>query len=840
MTTGTIFIATIIAALPELGVAIITTADGSTDIKHLLIAHLPLNDANTGVVTQSNYVDGTAVICLQDSTVPTKAYIIAPANFAIGDKSDTLYGRALYNTEDYTEADSKAFIGALEQLLDTSLSIDFQNYAHGIDINALPGDNDQIDMQGNSGLHIGRFISQLRGSPIAFIDISNVLHAIRMVANKIEQHLPLSYALKDKYLEVHNLAINDSEAFGLSDGLAVKIVDGVPTFEDDNAIPLYRLQTVEGAAADGKEELVVSFPVDEKVHYSTTEPPILAKKRIALDGALYDATANSITSIKSPAIRGIHQVNYDVEGDAAEQTDILKAYKYTEQQTASFPPAPDLESEISDAALNKLIDKLFTGDYLDRLTRKMATLGLKVSSETATLAAYIDKNGEQPKDTFKPGPTDNQQFGLPRFITLTDPTTGKVSTYFNTTSFISQESDGSILICDGYGSEIRMSRGNIYISPALDLFFRPGRDLSAMVPRHQSYNAQATTTINASGSLYIRSVGDLKIAGATGGDGIVSLECDASEVSNSSGLLLRSTAGATLTGHDVYIGINSGIGTTDSRVDNPQTPGTIIIDACSRGKISMRSMEQIVDSESICMLAKDSALAIEPTAIYLFTRTVSTSATLEIVSEKTPTKITVLRDGEQVEITTINSSNPSLVVEGSLLVGANFVCNMSGKFCRSLIANGIGSTSPYCGVVSYQYGDPFAQTEIVKHTPIPSLGINTAASVEALADAIYQDSYVSTNSFTFPADYDVPPTIQVPGMVWQAQTDTNGGIWKEISMTSPDGTVTMCYPGILVWNAATISKPGYDSTSLNTGYITNTITETKKWLKTPKIQKKNS
>ena len=90
MTSGTVFLATIIVSAPEFGVALVTTAEGSTDIKHLLIAHLPMNDSGTGVVTQSNYVDGTAVVCILDENKPNKAYIVAPANFAIGDKNDSL------------------------------------------------------------------------------------------------------------------------------------------------------------------------------------------------------------------------------------------------------------------------------------------------------------------------------------------------------------------------------------------------------------------------------------------------------------------------------------------------------------------------------------------------------------------------------------------------------------------------------------------------------------------------------------------------------------------------------------------------------------------------------
>jgi hypothetical protein len=818
MTSGTVFLATIIVSAPEFGIALVSTSEGSSDIKNLLVAHMPMNDSGIGVVTQSNYVDGTAVVCLLDANKPHKAYILAPANYAIGDKNDSLYGRAVYNTASYNESDSKAFVNAVEQLLSTSLSIDFQNFAHGVDLNALPGDNDQIDMNGNAGIHIGRFIAQLRGSPIAFIDVANITHKIRMVANQIEQHLPLSYILNGRYLSVHNVATSEDEAFGIQDETSVVLNDGVLEFADDNAIPLYRLQSTEGAAVDGKEELVVAFPEGGR-HYKNTEPPILAKRRTALDGALTEASAQSIDSIKSPAIKAIHQVAYSKDANPSDQQDILQPYEAIPQPIEK-QEAPSADIEVSDAAINKLIDTLFTGDYLEKLQAKMAELGLRISTKDGLLSNQI-------KGQLVTGPTDAQQYALPPMIQLTDPVTGKVSTYYNSTSFITQEPDGSILICDGYGSEIRMSRGNIYISPALDLFLRPGRDLSAMSPRHQSFNAQRTTTINSADAVYIRAVGDLKMAGATGGSGMVTLECDATTSTTLSGLMIRSTAGTTLTGKDVYIGINSGIGSTEG-IEEPQNAGTIIIDACSNGKINMRSNEQVLDSNRICMLAnmttteEGSAIIIDATSIGLFTRYVNIPAVVSMVGMKSANKITVVRNGSQQEVSLVFANIPQLRVEGSVLVGGSFDCSKSGRFCGQLAAKGVVSTSPFCGVASYKFTDPFAPIDIEKQQPI-SVGQDVASHILQLSQTIYKDSYISTNSFAFPVSYNIDPAIRVPGMLWQIQTGDSGPKWKEPEMRSPDGTITMCYPGADVWSTATISKAKYQVASLNEGYIVNTL-----------------
>ena len=839
MTLGKVFLGTIILSAPEFGLAIVTSAEGSTDTKQIFLAHLPLNDATTGAQPQANYVDGTAVVCLRNENAPDKAYIIAPANYAVGDVKDTAYGRANYNVTDFTENQSTAFITVLENLLHGK-TIDFQNFSHGADEDVLPGDTDIIDLNGNAGLHIGRYLAQLRGSPAAFIDVSNITNAIRMISEKSEQHLPLSVVLAGKELSVHDVAVTESEAFGLKEGSPMTISDGLPNLEDEYAIPLYRLQETEGAAVDGKEELVVGFP-DGNSHYKTTEPPVLAKKRASLSGALEEASANGILSIKSPAIKAIHQVAYDKGGDFQSQDDILKPYEYSMDEEEVATKA-DIDDQISDAAINKLIDKLFTGDYLEKLKEKMAEHGLKVSTDDGLLI----NNQNIQKGTYQPGPSNDQQYGLPDSITLTDPVTGKETTYFTTTSFISQEPDGSILICDGYGSEIRMSRGNIYISPALDLFFRPGRDLSAMVPRHQSYNAQADTTINAAGSIYVRAVKDLKMIGATGqnglgGAGMVTLECAATgDPTSDTGLMIKSRSGATFVGSDIYIGVNTCKGMSDSTVDTPTRPGTIVIDACTNGTLNLRSNATTVDSYTTCLVACNnqattgSGITLNPYNIGIFAAEVDMPVFLNMVGGLGIDQMRVVRNGQTQYVNMNKYATPSLQIEGQLNVGGQFNCNSMGRFCGALLAQGVISTSNYCSIADTSNGQrPFDKTPINKRVVNTEIGAYAAENVSVIAKSIYQDSYISNNGFAFPEDYGVLENIRVPGMLWQTVNDDLGvgAVWDEPLMKSankegPFEKSTMCYPGFKVWNNAMLSKQGYTTVSLSNGYRTNTIKET--------------
>lgn len=315
-----------------------------------------------------------------------------------------------------------------------------------------------------------------------------------------------------------------------------------------------------------------------------------------LSGRISDYSAECLESVKTPLIRGVHQFGYGRK----DLDDLLEQYEYKEDTSSKKNKAAGKAEKdiLMDAALNKLADKLLSQEYSEKLMQRLAENGFSVSRKDNEIKCT---GGEGPIS----GPTNDPSYGVPPKAQITDPVTGEKKTYYATSSFISQEPDGSVLICDGYGSEIRMSGGNIYISPALDLFLRPGRDLSAMVPRHQSYNSLNTCTINSSSSTYIRAVRSLRIAGATGGVGSVSVECMGTTGTADSvgGILIKSKTNAAFIGNDLYIGRNSGDSTSKRTVKQPDSSGTIIIDACMNGTVTEHSANHVIDTNSAVILA---------------------------------------------------------------------------------------------------------------------------------------------------------------------------------------------------------------------------------------------
>lgn len=824
-----VFVATVLVTSPAQGVALVVETGGSVSTKPLILAHLPYSDGTVGAAPLPGIVEGTAVVCVRHINTSAKAYIIGPANQATADLYDSQEARAFYHVEDYSEADDYLIYNMVDQLLGGLLQL-YKNQDHGSDIDAIAGDYDIIDRNGNCGIHVGRLVAQLRGSPLAFIDVSGIKDQIRLVAQNYEQHTPTSYIKDSTDLHVRDIAVSSSEAFGLSEGNPFE-----ENFDDygdayiqlkDDAIPLYRLQELSGTLIDGIESQIVAFPIEStestnnetpvatprQLHTAVTEPPILAKERVSLSGEVTRASALGITMLKTPWIRGIHQVGYRTPG---EKDDILTPY----EQDIPDDDEPT-EENITDAAINKVIDKIFTGDYMKRVQEAFQKAGLKVAASDETLASWMDE--------WQPGGmTTDQHYELPPALKLTDPVTGKTATYFASTSFISQEPDGSLLICDGYGSEIRLSRGNIYISPALDLICLPGRDFSAMVPRHASINAQYTLTLNSSGSMYLRAVEDWKAVGGTGGTGMTVLENRATTNATNNGLLLRSLYNWAATGNDIYIGRNSGATKFEGRVSDPREDGSIIIDAGWNGVMTQRSAYTVLDVQQLDIIASQNgegaAFSVNPSGFAALGNTFQMTANVVLRGTKDQNTASVYEDGEVITIKLNVADNPMLSVEGQLQIKGAVIGNAWAQFDGQVVARSMM-------VVEGGYGEADEKSMNLSLKPLP---FDRLDAVSALAKSaatrikdtpIYQDAYVNGNAFSFPDTYEISTDIQIPGTRWQADTLIvgNGGHWKEDYIISVDGQTTAAYPGFDVWEKATVSKPGNEFGMLKTDYTTNT------------------
>ena len=818
-----VFLGTILASAPDYGVALVFKAYSTPAISDTIIARFPHSDSEYGAVPEAYYATGSSVVCRMMSGSTHLAYIIGPANELEADLREGTLSNAFYNADEFTTGDAKAPVIFLDEVLSETASW-FNNYAHGAPRDVLPGDFSVTDKQGLAGLHVGRFLSQLRGSAIAFVDVSGITHRVRLVGDVIEHHTFASETVNSSELGVHNRALNTSEGFGVLTGATVKESEERNSLERINktALPLYRMQQTEGAVVGGSEELVLAFPLKAAVHDSTTEPPILSKRRSSLSGELLSASAFGMSSIKTPYIAGVHQVGYDkkpLEGDNFDE--LREPFKHEPTKEEDEPKEEKKEDVVDDAALNKLLETLTSKDYIDKLQEKMAEKGLCISRLDKSLSSELQGSA------VPVGPTNAQQYPLPSSIEITDPATGEKKQYYASTSFITQEPDGSILISDGYNSEIRMSRGNITISPALDLILRPGRDLSAMVPRHQAFNSRVTTTISSLGDTYVRSEKDLKIAGATSGQGAVVFESKAEGASSDSGVVIRSNGNLSVTGSDLYIGRNAHTGTAKNTVTEPDNGGAIIIDAGSKGLVSTRSRAFSVDSGEIILGAlqgsSKSALVVSSNFIGAYTPNVLMPAALSLGPVEGVPTMSVLRDGKEESVALSIASLGHIFTNGDIRSDRTIYANGRMQANQGIAARSVISSHETNGVVKYPE-KVFKSNPLEPRPAFQNIGQGQVQGLKALSTTLYQDYFVMSNGFSFPHYAGVDSALRMPGMRWQQPVAgaPSPYVWNEKYIKDAEGLDTACYPGYSAWEQGVISGKDYTEKPLKDNYSINT------------------
>jgi len=831
------FVGTILVTDAARGMAIVIPNAGNGDGRTVYVGTMPCSGAEIGASSHFMYQPGTMVLCetLFSNDLIT-CRIIGPCNNTMDSLSNNYAQRMMYNLgEKDSQAGNKKTTSVLDLVRKFMPFLSYgwwRNHANGSDGDAYPGDCDITDGETGTGSHVGYGVATVRGGGMAMIDATVLDNKIRLVSAQLEEHGLASEYVTGVNYAVRNLAVNCSEAFGIKEGDPVEEDDYGLKLKSKSAIPLYRIQETAGKVADGKEETISEFPKDADEHTASTPPAVLSRRRQALSGELSDASAFGLMSVKTPYIAAVQQFRYGKaqpkDKNGYPEMDDLRIPYTPEQEEKEIkdPKGPEREIESAEDAvdlpLNTTIDNILTADYKEQLLKYQAEEGFSCAQKDKSLQARLEeKSKKQPG-----GCISGQHYNLPESIELTDPITGETRRYFASMSFITQEPDGSICLRDGYGSEIRMSMGNIYISPALDLFLRPGRDLNAMVARHQAYNSQGSCTINSADSFYIRAVADLRMAGATDGTGTVVLESGAKSRAKDSGLVIKSDAGLSLTASgDMYVGLNPHSSENEHTVSSGKG-GVIVIDAGNKGCCYMHGYACTVDSSETVLGgfsdSNGSAVVVNNGQISLLARTVIAPASLYMQKLEGTATADVYRNGEKTPVTINTASFSNIIVSGNIIVDKSMVVNGFGKFNQGVAANGVVSNNEHCGVANPD-SDPFKKQDIQPLQAPKDVGASAASAVEGAASSVYQDFYVTANGFHFPEDYQVDWKV-IPGMCWQNIEDPvnkPGDAWTEKYFSTKTGKVSACYPGYKIWEAVDVSKPEKKKVKANGGYVTN-------------------
>lgn len=161
--------------------------------------------------------------------------------------------------------------------------------------------------------------------------------------------------------------------------------------------------------------------------------------------------------------------------------------------------------------------------------------------------------------------------------------------YYESSSCIGMLDDGTVVLEDGWGGSIRMSRGNITISCPGDIIMQPGRNVVALAPRDLVLRARRSADFTAdTGDVRIKAERNCQILGGNdsdnnadgvGGVVIESRSRQSTEPPSGNGedaktygiTLISKNAGIGLAGNEIYIG--------SKQIEGGSSPLGVTIDA---------------------------------------------------------------------------------------------------------------------------------------------------------------------------------------------------------------------------------------------------------------------
>lgn len=800
-----------------------------------------------GVRVVNNWAAGTQLLCVRDTSTARGSLTVLGCcgdftDIASKDRAAKIH-RPLKTSDG---ADMAVLDGpmqtASEQLLLKTFASQPGTHLMYDDADMLPGDWSVRDNTGDCGITVGRHRVELYGSPLSYIEVAEIDRSITCVADNASLDTLTSEHVFTHYYEAHNTAYSLNESLGDVAAPGENRIVELDTSGNEPVIketkeagrlrPFYRLQRLDGAVADGRMSMVMA-PVPERGAAHTideqSEPYVLSARRDSFSGKLSDASALGIMSAKTPMIPALHQLCYGGSPDSKhlnldrEDPELRvpcddKA-EAVPRDTASEKAS--LDERVRDAAINMLNEYLLSDDFTDTMTELLHEWGLKPAN-IKLMSGNISKKGTG-RDPVVSGATSQQQYDLPRSIELTDPDTGLKHTYFASTSFISQEPSGDIIIADGYGSEIRMSRGNIYISPALDCFVRPGRDMSVMAGRHQSYDAQQTTSIHSVQSISIGSVKNVNICGGYASDskdGVVSIRAKRTVDVESANVSIAGYNDIAIMRRQVPVETAGG-----EVISEASTYGGIFIDA-GPGPLSVQSRLYTNKAESkVSFCAGTSSTAsgvgISDNVVSVYTKQVQCPASLYMLPLGTPAVETFYdhATGKHQRCVLGTASKCQFMLNDTALIQGGLQVNGSAVVRKSLLGYTIASTQPGVGMldasnITWQEPDTAKQLK-----PLEMFGYvlrNAAARITVK----FSDRAELQNSFYFP-EYGISSMV-IPGMRWQQAGGTQYK-WQAHSYYDPVAKKNMaCYPGYDVWfgGDSSISVQGYRTLSPVTGNYT--------------------
>lgn len=618
------------------------------------------------------------------------------------------------------------------------------------------------------------------------------------------------------------------------------VTSGIP-FEPDSETGLwktraekqqgiFRHEAYEGLIVDGSWDCFsMPEPLEDKPRSRTeaSKPPFGI-------GSI-ERTYDGRTSVRSAAdidiSRSIYtQIPRELMPEDDEKTfpEPAEAVSWQDDQKLSpedYPDAaairPNEEYEHNSSKFDRARMRARTNNWkLHSIQDFNTTYGIEEDSSYLNKLPYLD--GEQ-------------AYALPQAIELTDPATGGKRTYYASESHIRQLPDGSISISDGYGSEIRFTRGRILISPASDLELRSGRDTLMMAARHATINAGKDLYAQAAnGSVQMKAENNFKILGGNSGRGSVMVEGRGTEpygdTDKGQGVIIKSHKGAAFTGQDVYVGVYDDTDTSPGGLSRSRS-GSVMIDACG-GVLSMLGGTGYAKFDRSALFAvagggSGSALALGGGIASIYASNINLATATCTVAEPSSSSIslsTLGAGGITNQSFSVNTgSGANLRISGGL--SAIKSARIGGDIIATTVTASKGSFGNATKYYSCQGGGSPGKIKIEK---IPTGTAETPANsfsekVDPGSDGVYTGQMLRDSGFGYP-DSDTLGVAgangyRMHGARWQYLLAVGSPVWQEKAVKAPGGGEdTFVYPGRKYWQ----DEPSLFMGTANGAILSNT------------------
>lgn len=676
---------------------------------------------------------------------------------------------------------------------------------------ALPGEY-TIQNPIGPALHVGHFWSQLKASDRAAIQCFREGDLVRVLGREYQLHTGMEetqHSTAEGELNLtRRVAMLPWEALGsfTQDQAPAQLVEPDPENPDPNQVPIspqeedqrgiYRYQEYLGYAGDIQHR-VVSVPIAtegvDRFSGTAQDHQGVWHEHIGADGSHTIQSAKSITLEKWGLIPAPVQVRdpRDPEGDT------LENYRASGVEgDGDENPREDFGfAGRQDAAAHAMLGLElhgFAGDRMGLSNLRAHKRELEVPAENEVELAS-ETGGVYPEYKLDP---DVMWMPLPKYreLVVQKGRWEKVR-YYASRSAIQQLEDGSIVLEDGYGSQISMSGGNITITCSGDVLLLPGRNAITMAPQDLVLRAGNSADLTASRrDVRLKAERNLELLGANSGQGGVLIESRdqggeydfsrAGEGKDIQGLVLRDQEGtiAILSKSLSASGLEGG-------TTMIQTPGTLVL----RGGTSR------VEAESSVFVTSG------PFA--------DGGALTQFSSSEFSTARIVLGAGSEPPTVAAGSSFAALGsvgLYGATSIAGNLTVDGSGQFNGS-----VASSSETMTVVGSGARNAITSTVNNTRTAAANLSNRTAEQDQEDRSSVLQlttetgyfnpdlSLTVAVGGLRTDEDYRTLTTAQfmLPEARWQqfARATGAGKTWVEPEVKTGD-VVTAPWPGVRAWS----------------------------------------